>query len=236
MSDLLHHERFASTESFPSLKASDSDFKYSAKIKESEMKELSKTLLFLWNQLNVDEKYQEYFRLFKVENGNISLEEIKAEISRIENALSPVPIKRWPSSPSERFREAQRLFSNLDTFWDFYRISEIHRTNFKTAHKNLDINTLGQIWEEHEMFRKLTLKERGHLSEQAEQAKASQIVTAIREARSLLTKMWIEMKIPADNACDIVRVDIRPEHLTLENVEFHEVAYDSPIGMTIGHY
>ena len=183
----------------------------------------SRIMMSLWNQLHVDVKYQEYFESAKIGSGNISLGEIEEEIACIEEALGPVPMKRWPSSPSERFREVQMLLSNLEKFWGFYRISEEHRENFKATHKNLDNLTLGRIWEQHEIYRKLTLRERSRLSEQEQKTAMKQIAEAIHQQRSILGRFWAEMKVPAEVVCGLYKVEIRAEHLNPETIELHEV-------------
>lgn len=190
---------------------------------DSAIKETSQILFSLWNQLHVDEKYQEYFQITKIDGGSISLGDIEEQIACIEEAMRPVPIKVWPSAPSERFREAQNLLSNLEQFWAFYRVSEQYRDNFKAAHKNLDNQTLGRIWEQHEIYRKLTRRERSRLSEQEMMVKMKAIADAIHRQRTILRKLWSEMKLPPDDSCDIFNGEIRAEHLTPEAIEFHEV-------------
>ena len=126
-------------------------------------------LISLWNQLNVDANYQRFYKS-SVACGQITSHEINSEISHIRNALAPTTKKRWPFSPSERYREAQQLFSNLDTFWEIYRVDPSHRADFRATHRDLDNETLSQIWREHETFRRLTLPERSRCSELSERA------------------------------------------------------------------
>ncbi len=151
------------------------------------------------------------------------LQEIKRELDRIKSAGLPSTIRKWPFSPSERDREAQRLFSELDVFWDLASIELNHRIRFKAAHKGLNTDTLNRIWQEHEFFLRFTHEERTTSFKRCEKAVSDRILLTVGEARAALAALWVQMKMPAKHAPAIVQCKLGPEHLTLETVEFHEV-------------
>ena len=186
--------------------------------------EIFQVLVSLWDQLHIEKKFQHYCKSLFLDGEHFSYLEIESEISRIQGAMIVPPKKRWPFSPSERYREAQHLISNLDTYWEVFKIDNSHRISFKASHKDLDNETLDQIWQEHETMRKLTQDERSRRFELSEKARLEHITGAISDARSTLSSLWSAMRVPADKTFELARCELRPEHLTFETVEFLEAS------------
>jgi hypothetical protein len=198
-------------------------FSFSKKVEETDKAdELILLLKPLWNLLHISAEYQKEFMDSHRHDTDTCLIEIHSELCRFQKATDPKPKRKWPKAPSERYRESQRLFSNLENFWEIARVGHDHRESFRAKHKGLEIPILNEVWQEYESLKVLTHVVRRKSAGSADLARM-QIQGLIQDVRAQLRDIWEAMKLPLESTPAFTRTELTIAHLTLENLEFHQV-------------
>lgn len=151
-------------------------------------------LVDMWQNLHIDSSYQEKFW------GAQSAGSMVEETQRLRAAVELRPPRRtWPSAPSERYRESQRLLAQLDEWWTMASVNPSHRAAFTQSHRGLDTRTLHSIWAESRRMRVLADREI-RLSSSAASSECAKSARKAREdakvEQAALRRLWGEMRMP----------------------------------------